>query len=110
MAGGMWFVNTSNLDTEACIARVAWETYVQHNGFVKATTLTECTSVPKGKTDFLPALSQEGNWDTSIHHDKQGHNPMQACVSGVQLGLGRVPLITGNHFFFSSWMLNATHN
>lgn len=45
MADGMWFVNTSNLDTEACIARVAWETYVLHNGFVKPTMLTEYTSV-----------------------------------------------------------------
>lgn len=105
MAGGMWFVNTSNLDTEACIARVAWETYVQHNGFVKPTTLTECTSVPKGKTDFLPALSQEGNWDTSIHHDKQGHNPMQSLCFWCAAWTGESPSYYRQSLFF--FFMNA---
>lgn len=59
MADGMWFVNMSNLDAEACIARVAWETFVQHNGFVKPTMLTEHISIYiREKTDFPPALSQ----------------------------------------------------
>lgn len=52
MADGLWFVHTSNLDTEGCVARVAWETYVQHKGFVKPPMLTECTAVYKGKTRF----------------------------------------------------------
>lgn len=59
MADGMWFVNTSNLDAVACTARVAWETFVQHQGFVKPTMLTEHTSIYiREKTDFPPALSQ----------------------------------------------------
>lgn len=49
MADGVWFVNTSNSDTDACTACVAWETYVQHDGFVKPTMLTEYSSVYKGK-------------------------------------------------------------
>lgn len=52
MADGVWFVNTSNLDTEACGARVAWETCVLHNGFVKPTVLTEYPSIYKGNSRF----------------------------------------------------------
>lgn len=52
MADGMWFVNMSNLDAVACIARVAWETFVQHKGFVKPTMLTEHLHIYKGKNRF----------------------------------------------------------
>lgn len=59
MGDCMWFVNTNNSDTEACIASVAWETYVQHNGFLKPTIQTEYSVVYKEKrTHFIPALSQ----------------------------------------------------
>lgn len=58
MGDCMWFVNTNNSDTEACIASVAWETYVQHNGFLKPTIQGVVSYIRKKRTDFMRALSK----------------------------------------------------
>lgn len=54
-----WIVNANNLDTEACIASVAWETYIQHNAFLKPTIQPEYSVIRKEKRIYFKlALSQ----------------------------------------------------